>query len=496
MMIFFKKVPQHIQLALQRLETSIELSDIAVAYQVIAYHHQPSIKQLGCLLDTYLASLSFNEIVKLGLQWKRYTSMEWSISWQNVNIQHCQMYRSLMILGVFHCNGYFREKCLRKLALMPHSLPFVIYCHKDHVKVIQQTAAQLFDECLSQASRDDVLKSIVAIDRVERSFHHESSFYQQTKDKYFQKFHALVAQTSADIFLHYDDCVRKCLYRYASFQSDTLVSLIHQEKSSFHQRLLINQYFSDPHLTLQQVQPFLHHRSLLIRKEAIYRYYQIYQGIWEGMESYLLDPSFAIRDFVRFLLEKYRHFDCRCYYMNHCENPISILGIGECGQQQDIAYVQSFLMSSDEKVTKMALQSLGLLMQEKASEIFWQYVLDQRIAVSHMAYGQIMKYHIHYHANRVYQAFVEAKYPHVQRYLLHMLYHEDSWERLPYLLMMYHHDDAHERQWIHQCIQKRDYYQRVSSDLRKKIVDVLNDPLYQIPQDVIEEIMFELKFKH
>ena len=83
-----KKIPEYIQSSLEQLEKKPQdwLSLYANAYQALSYQNQDMIVRVGKIGNDYLSTMNIHQIIKTGEQWRSYTSMLWSIDWNNVDI--------------------------------------------------------------------------------------------------------------------------------------------------------------------------------------------------------------------------------------------------------------------------------------------------------------------------------------------------------------------------------------------------------------------------
>ena len=182
------------------------------------------------------------------------------------------------------------------------------------------------------------------------------------------------------------------------------------------------------------------------------------------------------------------------YYIHHLPKSIAILGISEVGTSQDIDILLPYLESEQERIVKVTIQALSRLMKEKGQDIYWRFLLDERISLSKAAFQSIQKNKVHFGAQLIYETYQKSTIEHLSKYLLMILLEEDSWERLPYLLEFYYYPYEKMRQLIHLRINQRNPYKKISPQLKEKIMSSLMNQKNNIPNNVQESILFDLKF--
>lgn len=372
------------------------------------------------------------------------------------------------------------------------TLPYFILRMNDWVGSIQTLAFKIICQKLETCTDQEIFDSLYVYDKVKKSKRRKELDFQVVEEKIFNRLqHMIIPQNIFRLDIHN----RKVFYRFMTSHSvidfDEVYCLINQEKDTYCQLLMIRNILQSDQMNLDILKPYLHHKLAMIRKEAIMCRYRI-EGLWEHIEDDLLDNSYAVRDFVRFVIRKHTDFDILNYYAHHLSSPSGILGVGECQGTEYIRHIQMCLSSDDEKIIKASLQSLSLLMQEKGKDIYYEYLFDPRIPVSKMAYKAILNHKIHCGAKLIYDEYEKCEDVHLRYYLLRILLHEDTWERLPYLLKLYHIDDKNMMHKIHLAIQHRNNYQKISSILRDEIIHEMNKN--KIPEILRQEILFDLKY--
>lgn len=493
-----KKVPEYIKNAITQLQEHPHdwLSLYATGYQVLSYDEPQIIKQLENITDYYLSSMKICQLIKVGETWRSYTSMMWAIDWRLIDIQTLNSNESLMIMGSFHPSGYFREKCLRLLSNYPDSLPLLMLRMNDWVKEIQELAYHLTHERLKECSFKELIQSAYILIKVRNSKRRNQVHWEKIEACYNEALNKYISDFDCQYFFKQEVGVRQAIYRLIlenAISPSLLKKLMDIEKDTFCLSLIIKNMLTNLY-DHEKIKSYFNHRSFYVRKEAYTRYYQLVQNTWDGIENALLDKSYSIREYIRYIVKKHSQFDILAFYLEHLDQAEALLGVGECGNQEHINFLLSKLESPDERVIKASLKSLSNLMDYQGADIYWKFLLDNRVSLSKTAYLAIRKNKVHYGVDVIYQHYLQSRQEHKKRYLLTLLLEEDSWERLPYLLKLYWYSDTKIQRRIQMKVEQRNPYKKVSLELKESIINCLNSPIFNIPKNVIESILFDLKF--
>lgn len=500
------KMKDYIQKSLNQLEQYPKdwLSLFAVGYQSLKYGNQDDIVKLGQIGHHYLSHITISRLIKLGEQFSSYTSLLWSIDWKNVDVKsmsqyfdHIEDYESLLIMGCFHPSGYFREKCISLLTHHPYTLSLVMLRMNDWVEEIQNKAYELTYNHLSKCSLNELMQVSYILIKVRKSQRRSQINWQNIEKLYKDKLKENINTFDVHYFMKQDIQNRKAFYLLMNeenlFSDDMLEQLLDYEKDTFCLLLVIRNMLKGL-VDLEKISSLMKHRSFYIRKEAYIRYYELIQDVWDGIENGLLDQSYSIRDYVRFVINKHKQFDILGFYLNHLECPEALLGVGECGTGEHIDILLPYLENHNEKMVKAAIQSISRLLTYDGSDTYWRFLLDERISISKVAYLAIIKNKVHYGADFIYEHYLSSSLEHHQRYLLSLLLEEDSWERLPYLLKLYRYPEMKMQNRIQMKVNQRNPYKKVSYALKEKIINSLNSADSHIPDGVKESIVFDLRF--
>lgn len=115
-----------------------------------------------------------------------------------------------------------------------------------------------------------------------------------------------------------------------------------------------------------------------VRLDA-YEYRMKQQGSRDGLEALLRSPSYPIREFAAYYLEK-DGFDNIRYCREHL--PETLLALGYLGSEEDIPYIRPYLRSHPCE----ALVSLARLDAEESKELVMQAMYDSDAKLAKTAY--------------------------------------------------------------------------------------------------------------
>ncbi len=90
-----------------------------------------------------LSTCSSNQMIQLEKTFRTYSSLEWCASWEKVELtfikenieDNCEKFY-VFVLGTFHPNGYFREKCMMELSRDQEAFPYILLRMNDWVRPI------------------------------------------------------------------------------------------------------------------------------------------------------------------------------------------------------------------------------------------------------------------------------------------------------------------------------------------------------------------------
>ena len=498
---------------ISRLESGGE-SALAVLYPALLSRDEQLVNSAAEAIYTYVESLDAPKIIKLSLRFREYTSMEWSVEWKNVSLSDIRetvlnenAYLSILRLGTFHPNGYFREKCMLALKDDETSLPYIALRLNDWAAPVRDTAYRILTERLPDIRTDTAIEMLPFIEQAKRGERYQIRQLQEVEDVVTRKILRHPDEISLDRIRDYIPATRRLLYKILILpdilSKDAARRLFDREKNGNEKALIISRILKYYDCSEEELIRFMKDKNPIVRKKALEIRYERFGDAWPGLEACLLDNARGIRSDACYILRRHTDFDILSFYKSALHTPqeaVAILGIGENGAKKDADLLTEYLYADTPKLVKFAMKSLSSLGAPGLDEIYWQYLDDADVTISKAAYEAVRKSCIHYGAERLYQAYQSCQNYHTRKYLLYLLAQEPSWERLPYLLLLYKpyaalsgHEDKKMQMLIRRALSCRGVYACISKKQADFIMEVMDMPELEIPGNTKKEILFDLK---
>lgn len=420
-------------------------------YSVFAFNNDLLIKQSGMAIGSLLKSYTMTQMIRLNQLFRQNTSIEWFIDWQYVDLKHIKNqfdsesdYIYALILGTFHPNGYFRERCICNLAGFKDTLPYLVLRMNDWVKSVRLQAWSLVSVTLENCLLTEIFLATQALEIVRRSERRENEYLFDAEIIIEKRIERDLKTISINDILSYEFQVRAGIFRILFSKKilpiETAEYLLKNEKHSFCQMIIITGILKYYECALSQIDEYLRYDSTIIRRKALEYKYEVVRDTWLGLEEMLLDKNYGIRQFVSFILNKYSQCSIPEFYINHLdmENPMAaILGLGESGNKNMSECLQPFLEAEDERIVRSAVIAIGKLQGVEGDELYWSYLFYGSHTVAKACYKIICSHGICYGSKWLYEAYCESTVWYERRYLLLLLLRSRTWDRLPYLMYLY-----------------------------------------------------------
>ena len=469
------------------------------------------VKEASGTIAGYLKTLDIRAILRLSDDFRKTTSLEWSIDWSRTDIVKIERtvgdeetFLWLMRLGTFHPNGYFRERCTWRLRTDPSSYMYILLRLNDWVLEVRLRAREALSD-FSQMALDDLMMCLFAMEKLRRCERLDIFSYREIKERLAKRLRELTPTIEKTQMMQYDDMTRRAFYRLLleqqALSKAEIGNILSWERNSQCQLVIISMYLNHGEISEKELDEFLTHRSLIVRRLAIERKYDLIGKPWDGLSDMLLSPSASIRCDVRFILRKHTGMDIRSYYLEHLQNPnititekrICILGLAETGKPEDTDMLKAYLLENNTGVTKNTLHALGALRASDFDEVFWKYLQDKRLPVMVQAYREIASHNIRYGGKKIYDLFMETSSEPLRKKLAHLLIAEIYWDRIPYILMLYNYENEDVRNIIRRGAKTPTYSYGVTKERLELIASILDDEKYDLPDKLKEKIRFNLK---
>lgn len=351
----------------------------------------------------------------------------------------------LLAFASMHPNGRVREVVVRSLSGFTdgRELAFLLARANDWVEPIRRLAREAIEARLNSVYVSEFLRClplILQLQQCRRASHH---WMPEALEKLLNRDECLsVLQSelrSPDVLTR-RFCLR-CLGGESSrLQPELMIAL---EDSDPWNRLLAAQKLMaiKDELIFSLVWKMLRDDPFMpLRREALYARNQVVDGeLRSDLIGALLDRHHAVRSAARFFLGK--EFDAVSWYREALrENQgaqlsAAIQGLGECGIDADADLLVGFLHSSELRIRKAAIVSIGRLAAKRYVDLLKVSLLDPSPGVSKMA--KLALLHV---ASLVDSRWVEAQlrenaYFHVQKNMLSLAERISKWERITLMLL-------------------------------------------------------------
>ncbi len=486
-----------------------DISQIHNAYCVFATSNRELVRRAGAAISSILADYSMKDMIRLSEQFRMYTSMEWSVNWNRINLAEKKRwfaseedYKYCLILGSFHPNGYYRERCTHDMAAYEDTLPYIILRMNDWVREIRICAYEQAKGRLESCSPTEVFLAFPALQKVKHSGRRTYTQLEDVEDLMIACINRDLSEVSPDHILKYEYFVRKEIYLFLLSEKvlDIWIinELIEREKNGFCQCVLINGVLRNYECSPEQLDCYLGNRYSYIRKRSLEYKYHMIGDCWPGLEQFLLDKSIGVRELAGFILNRHSQLDIYQFYTEHLKDsdPVpAITGLGDTGKKEACSLLYPLLEHGIPAINRHVLLSLGKCGGEEYSEVFWKYLLSEEVSVSKAAYISTRNNNIRHGAQRIYDEFIRTGHEHVRRYLLLLLIRERSWDRLPYILKLYVDPGFKEYQeLVADGLGERSLYSRLTKEQSEEIKDLLAINKDFLPERLRKEILFELKY--
>lgn len=480
---------------------------LPVVYQMLVSKDKNVVRYAASEIAEYMQGLDSARIIRLDENFRQYSSMEWNINWQKIDLgfwKNCiecrEEYLWVLRLGTFHPNGYFREKCVWELAGETASIRFVILRLNDWVTEVREAAIAASAQ-VSKLSAEELVACLPYLAKVMHGMRGDRGWLHELETRIAVGITRQLDKVDIENLRRYDIKARKYLYRLMLerkiWSMAEVNRVLNREKCGQCQFMLITMLLKYYECSMGELDNYLQHKSKVVQKKAFEQKYSLLGDYWPGVEKLLLAQAVGVRGLASYILQKHTDMNILAYYTERLETQhkkICILGIGENGSAEDTKLINKYLEDESEGVVKNTLHSLSLLLQVKASDIFWQYLQDERPLVMRAAYREIVANEIMFGAKQVFELFMQTESELLKEKLAYQLLRERSWDRLPYILQLYNYEDEKLRQVIQRGVYKRSVYGQITKADAEYIREIMYDAKYGIPDYLKKAIEFDMKF--
>lgn len=398
------------------------------------------------VLKKVIKDFGFDDIIRMDLQMRQTTSMEWSINWReqkldnfftgSMNVEERQ---AVLIFASFNPNGFIREKAVWKLSEYDGSLPYIILRQNDWVLQVRQAASESFDKRMQNLSKGEILAALPYAEKLKWSSRGSHGEHTQ---KFLNK---LVSQEHREDLLnglrsHNIRTRRICISAmFESYQTDIELALnqLKNDPEPFLRKILFEKIrntgrdMKEPSYIMLK-DKFARNRALALQ----YLFENQAEDIYDISVKALLDTDVYIRTLARSIVKQHiSYFNFQAFYLEKIEQfgVPAILGLGETGQADDCRFILKYLDDNRISIVRATLISLMRLNNEKYGKLITEKFSDGRIGVIKTAQKLFIKYDLA-DFSRVFEIFKETPYEYTKIKCMAILFNASKWERLIYML--------------------------------------------------------------
>lgn len=483
-----------------------DIGCLAWLYEQLVYEDAKGCAIVADYIKQFMARLDAVHLIKLDERFRETSSMEWFTKWKEVDPGKIEKYVAdrdaflwILRLGTFHPNGYYREKCVRKLIGDKASVPFLLLRLNDWAKIVRDIAGGVTNT-IRRLTVEEIIESLPYLDKVEHGFRRDYRIIEGIKKTMSESIREGISGFDLKKIRYYNLSARRRLYRLIlenkAIDKDGIRTLINLEKNSQLQASLLSGYMNKYEVSIEELDSFINHKSEVVQRLAIENKYSRINNIWDGLEQKLVSSSAGLRSSVRYILQMKSDIDIRQYYLERIDTSargICILGLGENGKESDSDFLMKYLESDNAGIVKKTLHAIGMLRGDKASDVFWKYLHDERQGVMCQAYREISAANIRYKAKNIYDFFENTDSVELKRKLAARLAKEEYWDRLPYILKLYSYEDETVIDKVRYGLKGVNMYGSISKENAEWIKEILAEDSCKVPERIKTVILFNLK---
>lgn len=447
--LLFERKPSELEkrtiASLEKAENG-ELASIPSSYHVFAYNDLRLQLETARRLNDIVNRLDVNQISKLDLMFRDRTSMEWSIDWKtinlNLNIPGMTEDQKITVLGLgtFNPNGYFRQRCLVQLLKYNDVKAYRFVCLRlrDWVFDIRKSARNILIALFSRETGLNLLELIPYLNKIKQSCLNEP----------FEIIELLTVSLSdktdlvkEGVLSKHIEIKRFCyqILLQITEESEYLFNRIEKEKDVISKRMILKKMLENTasEELLRRLPLLLTNRSTEIRRLSMNRLFELKpKYAVETLKNMLLDRSIAIRDEARYLLNKIEKVDYRQYYIAHLGDVGSLFGLGETGLKEDAALLLTFLHSNDPRLVIAAMSAIANLSPEEFTGQLIEKLASISMSISKCASRHLQKINYMKYVGEIHRLFISDVPLYIRKNCALLLKSLSKWDAIQYILEM------------------------------------------------------------
>lgn len=271
-----------IEKALDKLELG-DIRALLTVYCAFAVGDKKLMRRAGTVIRKKLEPQSLKQMIGLYERFRMFTSLEWSIDWSAVPLRPAlqvldeEEQKYVLILGSFHPNGYFRERCMEELAGVSGTLPYLMLRANDWAEPVRRNAFLLLGRYIDQCSVEEILAAMPVLEKIQCSGRRSDEQMKILKDQIYARLKEGFGHESWQAIWPEDVSVRRSLYRLTIkmrvLSIEQMDCWLRKEKDSCAITILIKGILAHPDCTLTRASGYLSYPNTQIRTCALeYQY--------------------------------------------------------------------------------------------------------------------------------------------------------------------------------------------------------------------------------
>ena len=424
-----------------------DYSAIPRIFCVFAENHTPSKTRAASILCDVLDRLTFDEIVRIDVQMRQTTSMEWSINWRNYSIDdfftsdmNVNERRAVVVFASLNPNGFVREHAVHMMKDYGGTLPFIVLRQNDWVSQVRAVALESADYRLSNLSDGELITALPFADKLSRSGRSQSN------DSYTNRIYSVLtsSENERELIAGFKTTNirtrRICtntLFITENLRIDLLFDRLRCETDPFLRASIFRRLISAGQNMDDDADQFLHDKYPLNRILAFqYICDRDQNKALNTARNLFLDKNATVRENARYYMNgKCPDFDYRAFYKAHMADftVSAIYGLGETGKAEDTAVIERYLCDAQISAVRAAMISIMRLHGTKYASVITGFLSDDRAGLVKAARNLIIKTDSPDY-ERVMEIFRVTPYENTKRKCFSILLTAGKWQRLIYIL--------------------------------------------------------------
>lgn len=493
---------------IQKLQNG-DYSSIPWIFCTLAEDHNHSKLIAAKALNDVLASLQFDDVIRIDTQMRQTTSMEWSIDWRKLNIDSLftqnmnpALRRAVIVFASFNPNGFLRERAVQIMGSLENTLSFIILRQNDWVAQVRLAAEKSFNARIMCLAPHELLDALPFAEKIKGSKHSEST------QVFFDYLTSLEHRKDLLAGLHspHIRTRRLCIHALldsANYDANLIRKHISYESDPFLRKVIFERLCTLGENVYELAQIFLRDKyplNRILALQYLYTHNPLDQTVIYRAVDFLLDKNAMVRALAQKIVgDSKSEFNIATFYRGHLEDATvaAILGIGETGQPSDCMKIEIYLCNNQASVISAVITTLMRLNTEQYSEKVIDLLDHPSSSVVKTAQRLIIKYGIKDYS-RIQSVFDSTSFIHSKIKCASLLFAAPKWQSIIYILQALSDEHKQVQEMSIQAIYKwldsfnRSYYQATTQQ-KERTKQLITELQGQLPVSLVRELIFVSK---